>query len=385
MISAATEETLPLVSVIIPAYNAERFIRQTLESVLAQTYQNIEVLVVDDGSQDQTGEIVREFATRDDRILLLTQPNSGVAAARNLAIQHSNGEFVAPIDADDIWHPQNIEKQVKCIMQADSSVGVVYSWSFDIDEKNQPTGNFHASTIEGKVYATLLCHYFLGHGSCSLIRRNCLDKVNGYNPQLKNSCEDWDLYLRIAENHEFKAVPEFLACYQKKNNGLSQNLASMKEAHTSILESSHKRRLKIPFIIYRLSNSSFCIYLAHQSYFKEDFRSALMWIYEAFKSSFVLSLLRPSACILPLKSIFRMAIIYSEIDSKKSRIWFRKSLDCTQELLNSKEFSLFISFRPCRAKRQLKTFYEFFLHQSIKNILRTSNSVSSISNISWKG
>ncbi|HEY9862115.1 MAG TPA: glycosyltransferase family A protein, partial [Candidatus Obscuribacterales bacterium] len=93
----------PLVSVIIPAYNAERFIARTLESVLNQTYQNIEVLVVDDGSSDRTPEIVHHFAEIDARIILFHQSNAGVAAARNLAIQHAKGEFIAPLDADDIW------------------------------------------------------------------------------------------------------------------------------------------------------------------------------------------------------------------------------------------------------------------------------------------
>jgi len=98
---------LPLVSVIVPAYNAEAFIAQTLDSIISQTYQNIEILVVDDGSQDRTPEIVESFAQRDQRITLLRQANAGVAAARNLAIEKSNGEYIAPIDADDIWYPQN--------------------------------------------------------------------------------------------------------------------------------------------------------------------------------------------------------------------------------------------------------------------------------------
>lgn len=102
----------PLVSVIIPAYNADNFIAQTLESVLSQTYQNIEILVVDDGSTDTTPEIVKDFATKDSRVNLLQQSNAGVAVARNLAYLHSKGEYIAPIDADDIWYPQNLENKL---------------------------------------------------------------------------------------------------------------------------------------------------------------------------------------------------------------------------------------------------------------------------------
>jgi glycosyltransferase involved in cell wall biosynthesis len=107
-----TNNNLPLVSVIIPAYNAAKFIAETIESVLSQIYQNIEIVVVDDGSQDETSTIVRQFAARDRRVRLIQQANAGVAAARNCAIQNSQGEFIVPIDADDIWYPQKIDKQV---------------------------------------------------------------------------------------------------------------------------------------------------------------------------------------------------------------------------------------------------------------------------------
>ncbi len=102
-IMSSTQRNLPLVSVIIPAYNAEAFIGETLESVISQTYKNIEVLVVDDGSGDQTSKIVESFAQRDCRIILLQQKNAGVAAARNLGIKESRGEYIAPFDAFDLF------------------------------------------------------------------------------------------------------------------------------------------------------------------------------------------------------------------------------------------------------------------------------------------
>ena len=112
----------PLVSVIVPAYNAEAFIGDTLDSIINQTYTNLEVLVVDDGSQDRTPEIVESIAQKDPRVILLRQSNAGVAAARNLAIQKSTGDYIAPIDADDIWYPQKLEKQMQCMLTADPSV-----------------------------------------------------------------------------------------------------------------------------------------------------------------------------------------------------------------------------------------------------------------------
>src|ERR1700722_1513540 len=107
-----------LVSVIIPAYNAERYLGFTLASVQAQTYKNIEILVVDDGSIDSTAEIVEQAARTEGRIPLFRQCNRGVALARNTALAQAKGEFVAPLDADDVWHPQNIALQVAALQKA---------------------------------------------------------------------------------------------------------------------------------------------------------------------------------------------------------------------------------------------------------------------------
>src|SRR3954453_10527365 len=99
-----------LVSVIIPAYNAGATVERTISSVLNQTYSSIEVLVVDDGSTDNTAVLVQRMADADPRIKLLQKPNGGVALARNFGIAHAAGEFIAPLDADDLWHPEKIAK-----------------------------------------------------------------------------------------------------------------------------------------------------------------------------------------------------------------------------------------------------------------------------------
>jgi glycosyltransferase involved in cell wall biosynthesis len=157
---------------------------------------------VDDGSTDTTAEIIKIFGQKDSRIILLQQLNTGVAAARNLAIQKSKGEYIAPIDADDIWYPPNLEKQIEYLTKSEPTVGVVYSWSVDINEQDLLTGEFYNSTIAGEVYQALVDQYFIGNASSSLIRRACFAKIGGYNCKLKaenaQGCEDWDrhqLYL----------------------------------------------------------------------------------------------------------------------------------------------------------------------------------------------
>ncbi len=300
----------PLVSVIIPAYNAEKFIERTLNSVLSQTYKNIEVLVVDDGSQDRTAEIVKSIAELDQRVTLLQQPNSGVATARNLAIQNSKGEFIAPIDADDIWYPQNIEKQVQCILNSESSAGLVYSWSVDIDEADSPTGEFRASRIEGEVYTTLLCHDFIANASSVLIRRSCFDKVGGYDRSLKEQngqgCEDWDIYLRIAEHYNFRVVPEFLVGYRKLANSMSCDYTSMANSRELIWKSIREKYPNIPAAIYLLSSSSFYINLARQSSRHGKHKSTLFWLFKSLQKEFVTPFLRLEFYILLIKSLLKI-------------------------------------------------------------------------------
>ena len=279
---------------IIPAYNAERFIGKTLESVLCQTYRNIEVLVVDDGSQDRTAEIVDSMCDKDHRILLLHQAQSGVAAARNAAIQKSKGQFIAPIDADDTWHPQNLEKQVQCMLDAEPSVGLVYAWSAVIDEQGILTGDFRVSPIEGDVYETLLGHNFIGSASACLIRRDCLKEVGCYNTQFfkqhAQGCEDWDLYLRIAENHQFRVVPEFLIGYRQVKNSMSRNHTVMAMSHFLMIDGIRRKHSDIFPIIYRLSFVNFYLYLAHDSSRLDCLKVSFYWLGQAFRAGVMTTL-----------------------------------------------------------------------------------------------
>lgn len=297
---------LPLVSVIIPAYNAETFISYTLDSILSQTYKNIEVLVVDDGSQDQTAEIVKLIAQRDNRVILLQQANAGVAAARNLAIKRSCGEYIAPIDADDVWYSQKLEKQVQCMLQAEPSVGLVYAWSVYINEEGLLTGGYSASPLEGEVYTALVYSNFLGNASVPLIRRTCLEKVGYYNykfqEQNAQGCEDTDIYLRIAEHYKFRVVPEFLVGYRKTINSMSCDYTSMAKSYNLVLADVQQRHPEIPSSIYQWSEGNFYIYLAGQSRRCGNHWSTLSWLYKALRVDSI-NLLRKELYKMSIKSL----------------------------------------------------------------------------------
>lgn len=277
----------PLVSVIIPAFNAEAFIAQTLNSVLAQTYQNIEVWVIDDGSHDQTAAIVEQFIQQDQRIRLLRQENAGVAAARNLGIQKAQGTLIAPLDADDLWYPQKLEKQLQCLQEAGPQVGLVYAWSVHIDAEGYLTGGVNTSFWEGNIYLALAYRNFLGHASAPLIRRNCLDRVGGYRCELKalnaQGCEDRDLYLRIAEHYQFRVVPEFLIGYRQITSSMSNNDTVMARSHHLVWQAVQQRHPEIPAAVHRCSNSNFYVYLAQQTSRCGRHQRTLGWLLKALR------------------------------------------------------------------------------------------------------
>lgn len=299
----------PLVSVIIPAYNAQAFLRPTLDSVLAQTYQNLEILVVDDGSCDRTVEIVQAYAAKDDRIRLIQQTNAGVAAARNRGIQTAKGEFIAPLDADDIWYPEKIEKQVACFLAAKPSVGLVYTWSVNIDGDGRIRSPLSWEVLQGKVLTALTYCNFIANASVPLIRRSCFERVGLYNPQLKaqnaQGCEDFDLYLRIAEHYEFRVVPQFLMGYRRAAGSMSSGCEAMAKSYHLVQAKIRQKYPQIPAMIYRWSDSDFYAYLARQGELSRCYRESWLWMTKAFWIDPV-NLLSLSSCKLWLRSLIRL-------------------------------------------------------------------------------
>ena len=219
-----------LISVIIPAHNVEHFIGRTLASILNQTYRTLEIIVVDDGSTDQTPEIVGAMAKQDQRVRLIRTENLGVSAARNTAISNARGALIAPIDADDIWHPEKLARQVAVLRASSPNVGVVYCWSVGIDEHDRiilPTWN--NSTAVGTVLRSIIVSGIAGNGSTPLIRRKYISAVGGYDVNLV-LCEDWKFYTALAGVCDFAVVPEYLTGYRFREESASMDVLSMEMA-----------------------------------------------------------------------------------------------------------------------------------------------------------
>jgi glycosyltransferase involved in cell wall biosynthesis len=304
---------LPLVSVIVAAYNAEEFIARTLESVLAQTYQRIEVLVVDDGSTDRTPEIVNYYAAQDSRLKLLSESHLGICEARNKGIAASNGDFVAAIDSDDIWHKDKLKEQVRCILREGPKVGLVYSWSVMIDKNDVPILGM-AHDCSGDVLPNLIYSNFVGSGSAALIRRSCFDRVGGFDPQLP-ACIDWDVYLRIAEQYEFRVVPRFHIGYRRVPGSISSDYERMERGFKLLMKKLNQRCPDVPKPIFRLSESYFCLYLTGRTNEKGHYRRTFALLTRSLRRDVTLLL---SSEFLRISVKFGLRMIADPI---VSRIW----------------------------------------------------------------
>lgn len=259
-------------SVVIPAFNAAGNIRQTLNSVVAQTYQEIEVIVVDDGSSDATGAIVEEFVARDARFQLLHQSNAGVGAARNTGIRKARGEYIAPLDADDLWFPEKLEKQVKCLEQWSDKTALVYCWSTSTDERDESGGLALdcSHTVEGCLRHALILRNVVGNGSVPLFRAVALEKVGLYLTRTEQrgaqGCEDWDLYLRIAEHFDVRVVPEYLMAYRQVGSSMSGNVDTMAISFAVMMSRARERNRNLSSSIFRWSAGNFYMHFGQNSY-----------------------------------------------------------------------------------------------------------------------
>lgn len=223
---------MPLVSVVIPVFNGEKTIRETIESVLNQTLTDFELLVINDGSQDGTLDIVERIP--DSRIQVFSYPNAGQSTSRNRGIEIAKGDYISFIDADDLWTPDKLEAQLQAL-QANPKAGVAYSWTDWIDESSQLLGKGSYNTEQGAVFTKLLLNDFVANGSNVLIRRQALTEVGGFDPSV-TPAEDWDLWLRLAARYEFVAVRSPQILYRISPNSASFNVWKMEASSLQVID-----------------------------------------------------------------------------------------------------------------------------------------------------
>lgn len=224
------------VSVVITCYNYGRYVDECISSVLRQTYQNYEVIIVNDGSTDDSEDKIRPFLEREN-FRYVFQANSGQASAKNTGVRHSRGELVAFLDADDLWEPTKLERQVPLF--DNPRVGVVYSRARFIDsegrdielDESEPCFETHSGCVTNQLFVDNFVPF-----SSSVVRARCLEECGIFDESLRMGI-DWDLWLRISTKYDFAGINEPLLTYRVGHPGqMSRNMEVRQECSDRIMK-----------------------------------------------------------------------------------------------------------------------------------------------------
>lgn len=220
---------IPLVSIIVPAYNAEKYIAETIDSVIAQTYSNWELIIVNDGSTDNTLRVIENYLNKDKRISFITKHNTGVSDTRNTGITKAKGEFIAFLDADDVWLPNNLEKKTDCLIK-NTDIDFVFSNMFQAD-KDLQNRTFAPEGKDTNILEDLLLwngEVIPGPSSNLLVRKKCLDTGIRFDKRL-TTIADQNFTVQLAAKFSGKLLKENLWVYRVLPGSMSKSLQVMEQ------------------------------------------------------------------------------------------------------------------------------------------------------------
>lgn len=227
------------VSVLVPSYNCAHYLPQALDSALGQTFTDFEILVIDDGSTDNTRAVVEEYRKRHpDKIRYIHQENQGLACARNAGLRNARGEYIALLDADDQWLPERLEAGVRAI-EIDNRIGLVHSDTIIISKEGEPLKKKWKKKykMSGHIFLSLFLRKT--HISCPtvLFRKECCARVGLFDENLTRlGCEDRELWLRIAQKYTIVYINKILACYRVSKSSMSRDKYKMLKARLYIVD-----------------------------------------------------------------------------------------------------------------------------------------------------
>jgi hypothetical protein len=226
-----------IVSIIVPCFNHGHYLDQTLNSIITQTFQDWECIIVNDGSTDNTKEIANKWCETDNRFKYIKKQNGGLSSARNAGIKISEGEFILPVDADDIIHRDYLKKLLPILIK-DESLAIVSCYSKFFEKKIDNI--VHESKPKGSSIKDILFENSII--ATSLFRKSCWEEVGGYDEQMKNGFEDWEFWVAITKlGHHFKIVEDFLFYYRRtKESMLSDTLKNYRIKNLEYVINKHK-------------------------------------------------------------------------------------------------------------------------------------------------
>jgi len=217
----------PVISVIIPTHNYSKFLPEAVESVLNQTFSDFELIIVDDGSSDDTAAVVEPYL-RDCRVRYFYQDNKGLSAARNAGIKAAKGEFIALLDSDDVWMPTKLERQIQ-LFKDKPDVALVYCMVEHIDENGKALPHISWPHKVGATYRDLMyMPWVVGSGSSVLIRKSIFDEVGLFDEGM-NSVEDTNMWIRILRHHDSAYIDDVLVRIRKHLRSMQTDIKRMEE------------------------------------------------------------------------------------------------------------------------------------------------------------
>ena len=311
------------VSVIIPVYKSEKYIHETLNSVIQQTYKNIEILIIDDESPDNSVDICKSF--EDSRIKIIQQKNRGLSGARNKGIERSTGEYIAFIDSDDVWLPEKIEKHI-IHFRKQPHLGISFSYSAFIDEKSQLMGMYQMSKLKNIKPNYILYRNPIGNGSAAVFRREVfadikyIDNIHGYDEEFYfdenfRLSQDVECWIRIAlqTSWQMEGIAEPLTLYRIHRNGISASLYEKQKSLDKVLE---KTWAYAPQFIDRWGNVSrayYSRYIARRAVSLKDGTMAIKMFNQAIAYHWKIFLEEPFRTLITGAAAYLIAILPSSI------------------------------------------------------------------------
>lgn len=265
----ASPRTPALVTVVMPVYNVGPYVAEAIHSVLSQTYQALELIVVDDGSTDDTVE--RVAAHHDPRLHLLRQANAGSSAARNSGIAHGTGELIAFIDGDDVWLPDKLARHV-AYLRDHSDADLTFAWSRIVDENGDDTGRASVRAAGIVPFERLFALNVVGNGSAVVLRRDALDRAGLFDEQLRAAVEH-DVWLRVSllRPGNVHCLPEVLSLYRMRAGQITKDWRRMETAWRRLVE---KLRALAPERVARVEDEArgrMYRYLAYIAYETQEY------------------------------------------------------------------------------------------------------------------
>jgi len=276
-----TTKVTPLVTVLLPCYNAEQYIADCIESVLDQTWHKFELIVIDDGSSDRTTDIIRSY--KDNRIVLVrNDKNEGIVQSLNTGIKIAKGKYIARIDADDMMHADRLDKQVR-FLEAQPEVSVVGSWIRVIDQYDKPIGLMDYPTDDEGIKISIsflnpFCH------PAVMIRSDVLKKFR-YSARYKH-CEDFHLWFRLAANHNMANIPEYLTSYRIHSDNVSTINNKVQRENALELIDTSLRKMGVDCTVEELSVHAAIYFRTGIRYFntKEKVNALKLWLKKVFET-----------------------------------------------------------------------------------------------------